>query len=116
MTLRIRSRLRTGAAAARGMFLVATRGRPTADGPYKVFVVGCGRSRRMVLDRALAALPPELVDQPLPLPPPPLGDLAGGGDGRASFRLQCPSVHPLHRPKRNHVGGGRSPVQTPIET
>jgi hypothetical protein len=57
MTLRIRSRLRTGAAAARGMFLVATRGRPTADGPYKIFVVGSGRSGTHWLGYILDAFP-----------------------------------------------------------
>jgi STE24 endopeptidase len=50
---------RAGVDVSRGVLLSGTEGRARGDAR----VVGFGRSRRMVLDRALAAWPPELVDQ-----------------------------------------------------
>lgn len=57
MKLGIRRLLRSARAAARTGLVVATRGDPTADGPYKVFVVGSGRSGTHWLGYVLDAFP-----------------------------------------------------------
>jgi hypothetical protein len=57
MTLGVKRLVRTAAADMRGRYLVATGHGPSADGPYKVFVIGSGRSGTHWVGHILEAFP-----------------------------------------------------------